>query len=276
MLEDVLVVTGTGGIGRAVLDRLAAGRNVLIGDLNPAALDEVTQALTARGHHVAAQQLDVSDPHSVAAFAQRADSLGPVKIVVHTAGVAPAEADIARILRVDYLGTALVTEAFGKIIAAGGAGVVMSSIAADFSPPLDSAEIMALASTPTEALMNLPLADPQRFVPHSLAYGFSKMANRIRVAGDAMVWAQRGARLNAVSPGAIATPMGARELEKDGDENPLRRLMRQSAITRIGSPEDIAQAVAFLVGPDAAFITGSNLHVDGGMIGAFIARGRAW
>lgn len=269
MFTEVLVVTGTGGIGIAVLNRLGAGKNILIGDVSENALAATAEHMRGRGHQVTTMVLDVANRDSVRAFAEKAKGMGDVRTVVHTAGVSPAMGDVALMLKVDYLGTALITEEFGKVIASGGAGVVMSSIAGYFVPQFDAASAKAVALTPTDELLGLPEATLSNIPNAAAAYGFSKQANRLRIAADAQVWAKRGARLNSVSPGLISTPMGQKELASGGTGSNLRKLMSMGAIDRIGTPEDIANAVEFLVGPNAAYITGTDLLVDGGMVGGY-------
>jgi len=87
----------------------------------------------------------------------------------------------------------------------------------------------------------------------------------VRVRAAAVAWGRRGARVNSISPGVVATPMGAAELAgPSGDV--MRAMVEGSPTGRIGTPEDIAAAVDFLAGPDAGFITGADLLVDGGVV----------
>ncbi|ALJ21188.1 SDR family oxidoreductase [Microbacterium sp. No. 7] len=267
MHTGVLVVTGTGGIGQAALSRLSIGRRVLVGDVSEESLASTAERLRGSGHDVTTQVVDVSDRASVDDFARTADGLGPVMALVHTAGVSPAMGTAEMMLKVDYLGTALVTDAFGGIVARGGAGVVMSSIAGHVGPAFSPELARSVALTPADELLGVPEAAPENFPHPSMAYAFAKQANRLRVAADAKAWAARGARLNSISPGLISTPLGQLELASDTGAN-MRALMAMGAITRIGTPEDVAGAIDFLVSPAAGFITGNDLLVDGGMVGA--------
>lgn len=85
-----------------------------------------------------------------------------------------------------------------------------------------------------------------------------------------MAWGERGARINSVSPGVIAAPMGQRELEGESGRH-MRAMVSASGTGRLGTPDDIAEAAAFLLGPGAAFITGNDLLVDGGVVAALHA-----
>ncbi|HEY0803721.1 MAG TPA: SDR family oxidoreductase, partial [Pseudonocardiaceae bacterium] len=208
---SVTVITGTGGMGRAIARRLGSGSTLVLADYNADALTSAARDLQAEGHEVVTQQVDVSDAGSVAKLARAAADLGPVSTVVHTAGLSPQQASAAAILAVDLLGTAIVLDAFEEVIAAGGAGVFISSMAGHIRPLPTEVE-SALSTTPTAELLALPFLSPAAISTPSMAYGISKRANHLRVAAAANGWGRRGARVNSISPGVIATPMGQAEL----------------------------------------------------------------
>jgi len=98
-----------------------------------------------------------------------------------------------------------------------------------------------------------------------MAYSLAKRGNQLRVQGAARAWGLKGARVNSVSPGVISTAMAQKEFEgPQGDS--MRSMIELSATRRIGTPDDITNAVAFLVGSDSDFITGSDILVDGGAV----------
>jgi NAD(P)-dependent dehydrogenase (short-subunit alcohol dehydrogenase family) len=187
--------------------------------------------------------------------------------LVHTAGLSPTQASAEAVLRVDLLGVALVLDAFGEIIAPGGAGVVIASMAGHLFPPLTAEQEHALAHTPASELLTLPDVNPDNVTDSGLAYGLAKQANHISVRQASLTWGRRGARINSISPGTIATPMGHLELDSPMGEG-IRALVAASPAGRLGAPEEIAAAAAFLLGPDASFITGIDLLVDGGVVAA--------
>jgi len=82
-----------------------------------------------------------------------------------------------------------------------------------------------------------------------------------------LTWGKRGARVNSISPGVISTPMGQAELSGESGAM-MQGMIDVSGTGRIGTPSDIAEAAAFLLGPSASFITGTDLLVDGGVIAA--------
>jgi NAD(P)-dependent dehydrogenase (short-subunit alcohol dehydrogenase family) len=269
-VTEVLTVIGVGGMGNAIARRLGAGKTVLLADYNEAALASVAESLSAEGHHVESRGVDVASPESVAQLAEHAAALGNVTQVAHTAGLSPSQASAEAILTVDLLGVALVLDAFGKIVAPGGAGVVIASMAGHMFPPLTAEQEQALAHTPSGELLGLEFVGPKRITDPGIAYGIAKQANHIRVRAASAHWGKRGARINSISPGIISTPMSQQELASPVGDG-MRAMIAVSATGRLGTPDDIASATAFLLGPDASFISGTDLLVDGGVIAAMKA-----
>lgn len=266
-MTDVLVVIGTGGMGQVIARRLGPGRAVLLADVNEDALQSSADALRRDGHQVTSRRVDVSSRDSVAGLAEAARSLGPVAQVAHTAGLSPAQATARAILAVDLLGTALVLEELGRVVAPGGAGVVIASMAGHLTPPLSADQEGQLANSPADELLSLPFASPEEVTDPGSAYALAKRANVLRVQAASSSWGQRGARINSISPGVISTSMGHQELESEVGPF-MRAMVSASATGRIGTPDDIAAAAAFLLGPDASFVTGTDLLVDGGVVAA--------
>ena len=141
-----------------------------------------------------------------------ATALGEVSGVIHAAGVSPTQASPETILKVDLYGTALVLEEFGNVIARGGAGVVIASQSGHRLPPLSAEQNAALATTPAEDLLTLPMLQPDQVKDSLHAYQISKRGNSLRVMAEAVRWGKRGARVNTISPGIIITPLAKDEL----------------------------------------------------------------
>ncbi|BBY05707.1 SDR family oxidoreductase [Mycobacterium noviomagense] len=261
--KEVLVVIGSGGMGLAIARRIGAGHAIVLADIDKSRLDAAADALSRDGNQVLTREVDVTSRSSVAALAEAATAAGRVTAVVHTAGLSPQQASADRVLAVDLLGVALVLDEFGRIIAPGGAGVVIASMAGHMYPALDPQLQHQLANTPADDLLSLDACTS--ITDSRLAYPFAKRANQIRVAAAAITWGGRGARINCVSPGVISTEMG--RLELSGESGPLMQAMVDNAgLRRIGTPDDIAAATEFLLGHSASFITGTDLLVDGGVI----------
>lgn len=262
MGHDVAVVIGVGGMGRAIARRIGGGRRLVLADFDKDNLDSVVELLTGEGHEVVGRQVDVSDAGSVAALAEAASGWGRVTHIAHTAGVSPTQAVTKAILEVDLLGTALVLDAFEEVVAEGGAGVVIASMSA-YMAPLPDDQVAALAHTPAGELLTLPFIDHDSHP--GVAYAMAKRGNIARARAAAVAWGRRGARLNSISPGVISTPMGRQEL--DGESGAaMRAMVDASATGRLGTPDDIAHAAAFLLDPASSFIAGIDLLVDGGTV----------
>jgi NAD(P)-dependent dehydrogenase (short-subunit alcohol dehydrogenase family) len=148
MNREVVVVIGAGGIGQAIARRQGPSKSVLLADYNDNTLKSAAAVLQGAGYNATTQHVDVSSRESVSALAQAAAQLGSVVQVVHTAGVSPAQAPPAAVLAIDLAGTAIVLEEFGRVIAPGGAGIVISSMAGYIQPPSDPTHQDALAHTP--------------------------------------------------------------------------------------------------------------------------------
>lgn len=271
MSEDnrVVVVTGLGGMGLSVAQRLGLGSKVVLADVNQAALEVTAESLRADGYDVVEQMTDVSNRDSVAALAGTASELGRIEVVVHTAGVSPVQASVEAILKVDLLGAALLLDAFSGIVAPGGAGVFISSMAGTLAPLEPDLE-RRLMDSATADLLSLPELSAEAITDPGTAYSFAKRANQLRVRSGAVTWGRRGARVNSISPGIISTPMGSAELAGPNGEF-MRGMIAGSPAGRVGTAHDIASAVEFLVGPAANFITGTDLLVDGGVVASLLA-----
>lgn len=268
MSSDVTVVIGNGGMGQAVSRRLGSGGPLLVADFAEAALEPVAEGLRNDGFDVTTQVVDVTSRDSVAALARRAADLGAVTRVVHTAGISPAQAGIETVLAVDLLGVAYVLEEFQRVIAAGGAGVVIASNAGHMYPgEISPAEAAALGLMPADELATSEFLAPDRFPEAATAYQFAKRGAQLRTQAATGPWGERGARINSISPGVISTPMGRAELDGANAEL-VNGLIGSTAVGRLGSTEEIAMAVEFLVGPHSTFITGADLLVDGGAVAA--------
>ena len=266
--NNVLVVIGAGGIGQAIARRQGAGKVVLLADFNENTLDAAAKAMEATGYNVTTKHVDVSSRESVHALASAAASLGNVVQIVDTAGLSPNMAAPDRILVVDLFGVAVVLEEFGRVVAAGGAGVVISSMAGHMGPPLPPEVEEALARTPAEELLQLPFLTA--ITDSGRAYGMSKRANHLRIQAECLRWAERGARVNSISPGIILTPLAQHEMASPVGPR-YQALIDASPAKRVGTPEEVASAAAYLLGPDSSFVTGSDLLIDGGVIAALRA-----
>jgi NAD(P)-dependent dehydrogenase (short-subunit alcohol dehydrogenase family) len=265
-MTNANVLIGAGSIGQAIVRRVSAGKRVLLADLRQENADAAAKTLSEAGFDVTTAKVDVSVRASVTALVEKATALGEVSGVIHAAGVSPSQASPETILKVDLYGTALVLEEFGKVIARGGSGVVIASQSGHRLPPLSAEQNAALAMTPVEELLGLPML---RDVKDSLhAYQISKRGNSLRVAAEAVRWGKRGARVNTISPGIIITPLAKDELTGPRGAG-YRRMIETCPAGRAGTPDEVATVAALLMGPDGAFITGSDFLMDGGVTASY-------
>jgi len=267
-MTDAIVVIGAGSIGQAIARRVSAGKRVLIADLKQENADAAAKVLNDAGFDVSTAVVDVSSRDSVHALVETATALGNVTGVIHAAGVSPSQASAATILKVDLYGTALVLEEFGNVIAEGGAGVVIASQSGHRLPGLTSEQNRSLATTPTEALLALSMLQPDQLKDSLHAYQIAKRGNSLPVMAEAIRWGKRGARVNAISPGIIFTPLARDELTGPRGEG-YRRMIDVSAAKRGGTPDEVGTVGALLMGPDGGFITGSDFLMDGGVTAAY-------
>jgi NAD(P)-dependent dehydrogenase (short-subunit alcohol dehydrogenase family) len=267
-MTDVIVVIGAGSIGQAIARRVSAGKYVLLADLNQQNADAAAKVLNDAGFEVSTATVDVSSREAVHALVQSATALGDVTGVIHAAGVSPTQASPATILKVDLYGTALVLEEFGNVIARGGSCVVIASQSGHRLPALTAEQNAALATTPADELLTLPMLQPDQVRDSLHAYQISKRGNSLRVMAEAVRWGKRGARVNTISPGIIFTPLARDELSGPRGEG-YRRMIEVSAAGRGGTPDEVGTVGALLMGPDGGFITGSDFLMDGGVTAAY-------
>ncbi|MGO2542558.1 MAG: SDR family oxidoreductase [Specibacter sp.] len=268
MNDQVVVVIGVGGMGETIARRQGPGKKLLLADFNEEVLNRTAAALKGDGYVVETHVLDVSAKESVDALAAAAAAAGPVVQLAHTAGLSPTQAPAGAILNVDLLGVAHVLDAFAGIMAPGGSGVVIASMAGSIAAGKFPAEMeTALALTPTDQLLSLPFWSDPSFSDAGTAYSVAKRGNQLRVQAASLAWGARGARINSISPGVISTSMGQQELDGESGQG-MRAMVEASGTGRYGTAEDIAKAAAFLLGPDSTFVTGTDVLVDGGVVAA--------
>jgi NAD(P)-dependent dehydrogenase (short-subunit alcohol dehydrogenase family) len=267
-MNEVVVVIGAGQIGQAIARRVGAGKHVLLSDLRADNAKAAADVLGNAGYDVSVATVDASSRDDVHRLVEKAKGHGDITGLIYAAGVSPTQASPATILKVDLYGTAMVLQEFGSVIGRGGAGVVIASQSGHRLPPLTVEQNKALATTPVEDLLALPFLQPDRVTDSLHAYQLAKRGNSLRVMAEAVRWGKRGARLNTISPGIIITPLAKDELTGPRGAG-YRRMIEVSPAGRAGTPDEVANVGALLMGPDGAFITGSDFLMDGGVTAAY-------
>ena len=267
-MTEVIIVIGAGQIGQAIARRVSSGKHVLLADLHQSNADAAAEVLTNAGFDASTTTVDVSSRESVQALVETATALGDVAGMIHAAGVSPSQAPPDAILRVDLYGTAVLLEEIGSVIAPRGSGVVIASQSGHRLGALTAEQDAVLAMTPADDLLALPMLQPAQVTDSLHAYQLAKRANSLRVMAEAVRWGKRGARLNTISPGIIITPLARDELTGPRGEG-YRRMIEMAPAGRAGTPDEVANVGALLMGPEGAFITGSDFLMDGAVTASY-------
>ena len=266
MQKSVVVLVGSGSIGQAIARRVGAGRHVVLADLRLEAAETAAKLLEDAGFETSAVAADLSSRDSLLALIDHARSFGPIANVINAAGVSPSQAPVETILKVDLYGTSVLLEEFGKVIAEGGSGVVISSQSGHRLPALPEEQNAALATAPTEELLALPFL--ASITDTLKAYQYSKRCNVLRVMGEAPKWARRGATVNSISPGIIITPLANDELRGPRGDG-YRRMIAGMPARRAGTPDEVGDLAAFLMSSRGRWITGADFLIDGGCTASY-------
>jgi len=251
MAKQVSVLVGAGSIGQAIIRRVSAGKHVVLADYNLKSAERAAKTLEDAGFECSTIKCNLGSKEDIMKLVEFATSKGEVTNVVNAAGVSPSQAPVEEILRVDLYGTSVLLEEFGKVIAEGGSGVIISSQSGHRLPALPQEQNDALAMTPCDELLELPFI---KEIDDTLkAYQYSK---------------RRGATVNSVSPGIIITPLANDELHGPRKDGYLKMIEGMPA-RRAGTPDEVGDLAEFLMSSRSRFISGADLLIDGGCTASY-------
>jgi len=261
--KEVMIVTGAGQISMAIARRLGYGKKIIIGDKNIDNANRITKIMNDAGFDVIPVEMDLSSRKSILKMIKVAQNYGEISMLVNGAGVSPSQASIETILKVDLYGTAVLLEEIGKVIKDGGVGVTISSQSGHRMPALGVEIDEMLAITETNKVLQ----------PHNIqdtlhAYQLAKRCNEKRVMAEAIKWGQKGARINAISPGIIVTPLAIDEFNGPRGDF-YKNMFAKCPAGRPGTADEVANVAELLMGPQGAFITGADFLIDGGATAAY-------
>lgn len=266
--RDIMILVGAGQIGMAIARRMGYGMTILVADKNPDHAADIAQTMTNAGFDARPETVDLASRESITKLINMATSLGDVTMLVNAAGVSPSQASIETILNVDLYGTAVLLEEVGKVIAPGGVGVTISSQSGHRMKQLTAEEDRLLATTPTEELLGLDMLQPGNIADTLHAYQMAKRCNEKRVMAQAVAWGERGARLNSISPGIVVTPLAIDEFNGPRGDF-YKNMFAKCPAGRPGTADEIANVAELLMSERGAFITGTDVLVDGGATASY-------
>lgn len=267
-MKDVMILTGGGQIGMAIARRMGYGMKIVIGDKNLNNAENISKIMNEAGFDTEPVEMDLSSRESIKNIIAKAQSFGEISMLVNAAGVSPSQAPIEAILKVDLYGTAVLLEEVGKVIKKGGVGVTISSQSGWRMPALTAKEDELLATTPAEKLLTLSLLQPENIKDTLHAYQIAKRCNEKRVMAESVKWGQRGARLNAIAPGIIVTPLALDEFNGPRGDF-YKNMFANCPAGRPGTADEVANVAELLMSDKGAFITGSTFLIDGGATSSY-------
>ena len=266
MAKKVTVLVGAGSIGQAIIRRVSAGKHIVLADYSLEHAQQAATTLENAGFECSTIKCDLGSKDDILKLVAFATSMGEVTNVVNAAGVSPSQAPVDEILRVDLYGTSVLLQEFGKVIAEGGSGVIISSQSGHRLPALTLEQNEALATTPVDELLSLPFI--AQITDTLKAYQYSKRCNVLRVMYEATRWGRRGATINSISPGIIITPLANDELHGPRKDGYLKMIESMPA-GRAGTPDEVGDLAEFLMSSRGRFVSGADFLIDGGCTASY-------
>ena len=268
MMKDVVLLTGAGQIGMAIVRRVGAGKKIIVADVKIENANEMAKILVEAGFDAEPEIVNIASKESIKNLITEAQKHGEIEMLINAAGVSPSQASIETILHVDLYGTAVLLEEIGKVIKPNGVGVTISSQSGHRMPALGAEIDEQLATTPTEQLLELDILQPNNIQDTLHAYQMAKRCNVKRVMAEAVKWGEKKARVNSISPGIIVTPLAIDEFNGPRGDF-YKKMFANSPAGRPGTADEIADVAELLMSSRGSFITGADFLIDGGATASY-------
>lgn len=233
-MKEVMIVVGAGQISMAIMRRMGAGKKIILGDKNIENAKNIQKTMIDAGFDVDIMKVDLSSREDI----------------------------------LKTIGTAVLLEEVGKVIEEGGVGITISSQSGFRMKQLTALEDEQLACTPTEELLDLDILQPENINDTLHAYQLAKRCNEKRVMAESVKWGQRGARINAIAPGIIVTPLAIDEFNGPRGDF-YKNMFLKCPAGRPGTADEVANVAELLMSDKGAFITGSTFLMDGGATASY-------
>ena len=266
--KDVILLTGAGQIGMAIARRIGYGKKIIIGDKKIENAQAISKIMNEAGFDTEAVECNISSRESIKNLIKVGQRYGEISNLINAAGVSPSQASIEAILKVDLYGTAVLLEEVGKVIKKGGVGVTISSQSGKRMKQLSKEDDELLATTDTEELLKLDILQPENITDTLHAYQIAKRCNEKRVMAESVKWGQRGARINAIAPGIIVTPLAIDEFNGPRGDF-YKNMFAKCPAGRPGTADEVANVAELIMSEKGAFITGSDFLIDGGATASY-------
>lgn len=237
-----LITGGAQGIGYACGAAIARdGARVVLADINAEGVEAAAEKL---GGGTVGLACDMGDPAQTAALFDRIEAeVGAVSILVNNAGIAAPG---------DFLETSL--EQFQRVIDVNLTGTFLA---------VQRAARAMVARKIAGSIVNMSSINAQVAIPSIAAYCASKGGVMQLTKAAALALAPHDIRINAVGPGSIDTEMMA---GVNANPDAMKTVLSRTPLKRVGTPEEIAEVVAFLASAKASYVTGETIYVDGGRL----------